>query len=140
MAIEDRRDFRVRSDFITFDLFKRCFDVGALVIGKTIVVQILRFHREQDLHRIFLSLGRPRANTIQNALDLFLGHDNDGNMPRRRSLARSRSKNFTLRAQQASALTLPGALFLGLALVVQLLTLGESELDLGAALFVENRA
>ena len=90
MTIEDRRDFRIGSDIITFELFKRGFDVGALVIGKAIGVQILRFHREQDLRRVFLPRSGPRANTIQNALDLFLGHDNDGSMLRRRSLAGSR--------------------------------------------------
>src|SRR5207237_7567581 len=42
-----------------------------------------------------------------------------------------------LRAQQPPALALPGALLLGLALVVQLLAAGERKLDLGAALFVE---
>ena len=30
MVIEDRRDFRIGSDLITFDLFKRRFEVGSL--------------------------------------------------------------------------------------------------------------
>src|SRR6266446_3301938 len=42
-----------------------------------------------------------------------------------------------LRPQQPSAFALPGALLLGLALVVQFLAAGERELDLGAALLVE---
>src|SRR4029077_12338422 len=42
-----------------------------------------------------------------------------------------------LSAKQAAALAFPGALLLRLALVVQLLALGERELHLGAAFVVE---
>ena len=51
MAIEHRRDFRSGGDFVNFGLFKRCFDVGALILGKAIWTHILRFHREQHLRR-----------------------------------------------------------------------------------------
>src|SRR6266567_6856491 len=58
------------------------------------------------------------------------------NMPIRRS-AIARSFGSPLVAQQPAALARPVALLLGLALVVQLLALGECDLDLGAAFVVE---
>src|SRR5258708_7199271 len=49
----------------------------------------------------------------------------------------SRSFGSALVPQQPAALARPVAFLLGLALVMQLLALGERELDLGAALVVE---
>src|SRR5262245_13250789 len=49
----------------------------------------------------------------------------------------TRYRRLSLGPQQPSALPLPAALLLGLALVVQLLASGERKLELGAALLVE---
>src|SRR5262245_4129168 len=57
-------------------------------------------------------------------------------IPIRRS-AMSGSFGLSLVAQQPAALARPVALLLGLALVVQLLALGQRDLDLGPALVVE---
>src|SRR5262245_34819177 len=48
-----------------------------------------------------------------------------------------KDRRLALGAQQSPALPVPAALLLGLALVVQLLSAGERQLDLGAALLVE---
>src|SRR5437868_3357173 len=58
------------------------------------------------------------------------------NMPIRRS-GISHSSDSALVPHQPAALARPVALLLGLALVVQLLALGERDLDLGATLVVE---
>src|ERR1044071_4229263 len=55
----------------------------------------------------------------------------------RLSAAFSGADALPLLPQQASLFAIPVALLLGLALVVQLLALGERQLDLGAALVVE---
>src|SRR5438105_13502040 len=55
----------------------------------------------------------------------------------RSRLACNQCRRSALRAQQPPALALPGALLLGLALVMQLLAAGERDFDLGAALLVE---
>src|SRR5688572_33279639 len=55
---------------------------------------------------------------------------------KRRVFGRSRGRS-ALRAHQPAAFPFPRALLLGLALVVQLLALGQRELHLGAALVVE---
>src|ERR1044072_560572 len=59
------------------------------------------------------------------------------NRQRRASLQAAAIAALPLLSQQAPLLAVPVALLLALALVVQLLALGERELDLGAALVVE---
>src|ERR1700754_2858596 len=73
-GLEQRGDLVCRYKLATLCLGQPFFDRSQFVVVGVIKLTLLRLQREQQLRGIFLALGRPGQNAVENLFYLLFGH------------------------------------------------------------------